>query len=508
MSVDPTPVSVDPTSPPGALEVDILDASSAGRLAARGGAIRVVSFVGGSLSALGAAALLYRHLGTTGVGRYGLILALIGIVAGFTDLGLTVVGTRSAATLDTAERSAMLRDLLGLRVVLTVVGIVVIAAICVPVYKMVIVWGVLIGGVGLLLQVWLDNYIVSLVVSLRMGWVAAIDFGRNFSSALLIIVLTLLGASLLSFIALTIPIGIVALYVGVRLLKGERSLTPTFNRERWRGMLVNSFIYSTATAAQTLYFYAAIVLTSLLANEHQLGYFQLSFRVTVILSIVPALLSGSALPIFSRAARDDSRRLGQALNRVLEVAILLGTWVALTIAVGSRLAVDIIGGTTGKHDFLPAVPVLVYQGIALGGTFVGSVAQYGLLSLGLNRRILTINVAGLLAAIVLMCVLIPLDGARGAAIGTMIGELGAAVAGWTALCTARPELRPSLRIVPGVAAAALAGCAPLLIGSLPLIARIVLSSVLFFIVVLATRSYPRELSELLPPRLRPLLRGR
>ena len=402
----------------------------------------------------------------------------------------------------------MLRDLLGLRVVMTTAGIVVIAAICVPIYGSVIVWGVLIGGVGLVLQVWLDNYIVSLIVSLRMGWVAAIDFGRNFTSALLIVTLTLLGAHLLSFVALTIPIGIVALYVGVRLLRGERSLTPTFNASRWLAMISSSLVYSFATAAATLYFYAAIVLTSLLANEHQLGYFQLSFRVTSLLAIVPTLLAGSALPIFSRAARDDAVRLGYALNRVLEVALLLGAWVALSLAIGSRIAVDIVGGTSGHHNFLPAVGVLVFQGIALAGTFVGAVAQYGLLSLALHRRILVINVGGLLVAIVLMCVLIPLDGARGAAIATMTGELTAALAAWFALCEARPGLRPSLRIVPGVALAVLAGCAPLLIGGLPVVARVVLSSALYLAVIVLTRSFPAELGEMLPKPLRPLLRGR
>ena len=46
------------------------------------------------------------------------------------------------------------------------------------------------------------------------------------------------------------------------------------------------------------------------------------------------------------------------LNRVLEVSLLLGVWVALTLAIGSRIAVDIIGGTSGNNNFLPAVPVL------------------------------------------------------------------------------------------------------------------------------------------------------
>jgi O-antigen/teichoic acid export membrane protein len=494
-------------APPEPADSDILDAASAGRLAIRGGALRVAGYLGGSLAGLGAAALLYRHLGLHGVGQYGLILALIGIVAGFSDLGLTVVGVRSASTLAPLERTAMLRDLLGLRVALTVAGIIVIALICLPVYPSVIAAGVAIGGVGMVVQVWLDNYIVSLIVSLRMGWVAAIQFANNFAAAILTVVLVIAGAHLLGFIAIAIPVALGSLALAIRVLGSERSLLPSYNAARWRAMFGRSIVYSAAVAAATLYFYAAIVLTSLLASRNQLGYFQLSFRVTTVLTIVPALLSGSALPIFARAARDDTQRLGYALSRVFEVALLLGAWVALTLGIGAHFAVEVIGGSTGTHNFLPASPVLVYQGIALAGTFVSSVAQYGLLSLALNRRILTINLGGLALALALMCILIPLDGARGAAIATMIGELAAAAAAWTALCTARPQLRPSLRIIPGVALAVAAGCTPLLIGSLPVAARAVLASVIYAAVVLATRSFPPELAEILPGPLRRLRHG-
>ena len=500
-------MSEDPTAPSATHDADILDDSGAGGRAVRGGAMRVAGYLGGSLTGLGAAALLYRHLGLHGVGEYGLILALIGIVGGFSDLGLTVVGVRSASTLPARERTAMLRDLLGLRVALSVAGITIIALICLPIYPSIIAAGVAIGGVALVLQVWLDNYIVSLIVSLRMGWVAAIQFANNFAAAILTVVLVLAGARLLGFIAIAIPVALGSLTLALRVLRGERGLTPTYNAARWRAMFGRSIVYSGAVAAATLYFYAAIVLTSLLASRNQLGYFQLSFRVTTVLAIVPALLSGSALPIFARAARDDAQRLGYALNRVLEVALLLGAWVALTLGVGAHFAVELVGGSSGQHNFLPAAPVLVFQGVALAGTFVSSVAQYGLLSLALNRRILVINIGGLAAAIVLMCVLIPLDGARGAAIGTMLGELGAAFAAWTALCMARPELRPSLRIVPGVALAVLAGCAPLLLGSWPVIARVALSTLIYAVVVLLTKSFPTELGELLPARLRVRPRG-
>lgn len=483
-------------------DAGILDATTAGGLAVRGGALRLGGFVGGSLAGLGAAALLYRHLGVRVVGQYGLILALVGIVAAYSDLGLTAVGIRLASTLGAEERGVMLRDLLGLRLALSVVGILGVTLVCVVVYPSVIALGVIIAGAGLLLQVGLDNYQISLVVNLRLGWVAAINFGVNLAAAMLTVALVLAGARLLDFVAIAIPVGVGALATAGRQVRDKRGLAPTYDRQRWRAMLARSVAYSVAVAVAGLYFNAAIVLTSLLANGQQLGYLQLSFRVVVVLGVVPALLSGSALPIFARAARDDIERLGYSLGRVFEVSLLAGAWVAVSLAVGARFVVEVVGGSTPGHNFLPAAPVLAFQGVAVGGTFVISVASYGLLSLGLNKQILALAISGLLVLVTLLVVLIPLDGARGAAIGTMISEVSFAVISWVVLVAARRELRPPLRILPGVALAALAGCGPMLLTSWPVIGRVLLSTALYASVVLVTRAYPAELLDLLPNRLR------
>jgi len=480
---------------------DILDAASAGRLATRGGALRVGSYLGGALAGLGAAALLYRHLGVIEVGRYGLILALVAIVAAFSDLGLTAVGIRSASTETPAGRSAMLRDLLGLRLALTVAGIGAIALACLAIYPSIVALGVLIGGVALLLQECLDNYQISLVVDLRMGWVAAIGLAGSVGAAVLTAALVFAGAHLLTFVAIAIPVAAAGAAAAARLARDDRSLLPSFSLERWRALFARSIVYSAAVAAGVLYFYSAIVITSLLANGHQLGYFQLSFRVTTVLTGIPGLLAISAFPIFSRAARDDLGRLGYALGRVFEVSLLVGAWVALSLAVGARFAVELVGGSASTHNFLPAAPVLSFQAVALGGTFMGSVASFGLLSLGLNRQILLLNVTGLVGAVALMCVLVPLDGAQGAAIGTMIGEVGAAAAGWVVLGTTHAELWPPLRVVPRIALATIVGAAPVLLTSWPVLTRVMLSSVLYGAIVLATKAFPRELLDLLPARL-------
>jgi O-antigen/teichoic acid export membrane protein len=237
-----------------------------------------------------------------------------------------------------------------------------------------------------------------------------------------------------------------------------------------------------------------VFLVSALASATQLGYYSASFRVIEVLMPLPALLVGSAFPIFVHAARADHDRLAYALGRVFEVSLIVGVWVAVAIAVGAPLAIGVIGGA----HFKPAAPILAVQGVSLGALFLSAVWAYALLSLGSYRQILAISVSVLVLNVALVAVLVPVDGARGAAIGTACAELVSALVQASAVIRRRPRLRPSARVVPRVALAAAAGLAPLLLSGVPTVAQLALSTVLFGVVLLATRALPRELLDLLP----------
>ncbi len=108
----------------------------------------------------------------------------------------------------------------------------------------------------------------------------------------------------------------------------------------------------------------------------------------------------------------------------------------------------------------------------------------------------------LAAAIVVVAALIEVDGANGAAIGTTIVEVGVAIAGGVLLAHGRPHLRPRLAVVPKVALAGALGATPMLAGGLPVVIRLVLSTLIYAVVLLALRAYPAELDALIPVRLR------
>jgi O-antigen/teichoic acid export membrane protein len=468
--------------------------------------MRVGAYLAGALVSTGSAALLFRHLGKIEAGRYVTALALVAIVGAASDLGLTGVGLREISVRPPEERWQIARDLLGLRITLTTIGGVVVSAIAWLAYSPTLGAGVALAVVGLLLLVTQDNIALSLIVGLRLGAVSAIEFARQLLSIACTVALVLAGASLLPFLGISIPVGVVMLGVTVLLVQGTRQLSPSFDLTRWGRLARPMLPYTAAIAASALYLRVSVLLVSALSSASQLGYFGVSYRIIDVLTMVPGLLVSSAFPIFARAAHDDHDRLGYALGRVHEVAMIVGAWVAVSIAVGAPLAIAVVGGSS----FKPAASVLAVQGVSLGTMFVSLVWANGLLSLGLYRRILIVNTSALILNATLVAALVPVDGARGAAIGTAIAELVLCVVQAAAVAWKRPQLRAPLGILPPVAAAAGAGLLPLLLtgAGVPVVGRLAISNVLFFGALLLLRAIPAEVLDILPAQLRLRLSGR
>jgi O-antigen/teichoic acid export membrane protein len=170
------------------------------------------------------------------------------------------------------------------------------------------------------------------------------------------------------------------------------------------------------------------------------------------------------------------------------VCVILGAWTALALAVGAEPVIDFIGG----DDFSPAVPVLQIQGPALAATFLVALFGGTLWVVRLKRQLVIGNVAGVAAAIVLTGVLVPLADAKGAAIAMLGAETVLACWLGVALLRARPDLRPSLGVLPKVLVATAAGAA-FGLAPLPDVAAVLLGSVTYFGILLVLRGIPAEI---------------
>ncbi len=477
--------------------VELLDSDRAGGAAIRGGAVRAFGFAAMVLISVGSSALLFRHLGDVRLGYYAKVVSLVTLCGGFTDAGLSAIGVRELSTRDAEGRRILMRSLSGLRLALAFVGVLVaVGFAAVAGYGQTLVLGTAIVGASMILTVMQDTYAISLTARLRISWVATADVVRVAVLAVGTVALVLAGAGLLPFYAATVPAALAAGLLTAWLVRREIPLLPSLQPHAWRSLLRETLSFSLATAVIAVYFRVAMIVVSLASNAHQTGYFAASFRVIEVLLSVPALLVGVAFPIFARAARDDRARLAYAVGRVFDALWILGLAVALALVVGAPFVIAVIGGGA----FRPADTVLRIQGLALLASFVGSVWAYTLLSLHRHRQILVVSLLALALTVALTAVLASADGARGAAIGTTIGEYAFVL--MLGIAVYATGLRPAISwgAVPRSLIGAALGAATLAIPGLPDFVRIALALGIYGAALLALRAVPREILEQLPWR--------
>ncbi len=471
-------------------ELDVLDSREAGGVFLRGGGVRMLAYTGAVTTSIAAMPFVTRHLRPTNFGHYVTVTSLLLIVAAFTEGGIATLGVREFSSGGNSERDELMGSLLGMRLALSLAGAGgAILFTALAGYPGVVVAGTAIASIGLLLANLQVTLAIPLTAALRLQWLAVLDFTGPAVTAAGLVLLVVVGAPLLPFFAAAVVSFVVTVSITAALVRGQVTIRPSFAVRRWRRLLSESAGFAAATALGVVYFQIVVIAMSLIASGHAVGVFSLAFRILSVVNGIPLLLIGSAFPILLRAARDDGNRLQYALERLFEGNLLLGGWLSLLVIATAPFAVHVMG----DGGYAGATAVLRILGCGVAATFLAAVFAFALLSVRMYRSLITINAAMVVLAVVLCTVLIPGQGARGAAIATLSLEVALACAYALALFRARHDLRPRLgtaaRTVVALGLAfAVAFAAPLS----PLLAAAAGSATLA-VAVVALHAAPREL---------------
>ena len=446
---------------------------------------------------LGAATsvFLLRHLGVVDFGRYATVAALLGIVSGVTDAGLTAVGARELSVRPPgAERRRLLENLVALRLLITPLGVLAAALFALAAgYDRTLVLGTLLGGVGIVLVNAQATMVLPLSVELRLATLTGFEVAKGALTLVGVAVLVAARASLLPFFAVQAVVGAVVLALTPRVLGRGVGLRPRLDRETVRPLVREALPLAVALAMNVIYFRVLVILMSLLASEVAVGYFGTSFRVFEVLFVLPTLVLSVALPVLSVAGEGDDERLRFGLQRMTEVALAASALLALVTIVLAEPALRLLGG----EEYVGAAPVLRIQALALVGVFLGQTWQLGLVAVRRQAALAVANGAALVLVVVLGLVLIRADGARGAAVAAVVAETALALFLFIALARTGRGLAPSFGFVPRTAVAVGAGAAALLIPGLSPWITALVASVLFLAVAVAVGALPRELLDAL-----------
>jgi O-antigen/teichoic acid export membrane protein len=480
---------VAPTDPAAGPPRDAVDSPDAGRRFVRGGAMRVVAYGTAALLSVAVIPFVTRYLGSARFGQLIPVGSLLVIVAILTEGGLGTVGIREYSDIAGDQRRSYMRDLLGLRIALSILGALGAIIFALIAYPAVQVEGTAIGAATLVLANVQVTLAIPLTAELRMGWIAVLDVLGPATGVLTMIVLVLARAPLLLFFVAPALSMVVTTTITARLVRGVISLRPRVAPARWRALLRTTIVYAAATALGTVYFRVVVVAMSLLATGVTVGVFSLAFRSLEVLTTLPWLLVISVWPILVRAARDDRERLRYAINLLLEGCLLLGGWFSLLLVCGGPFAASVLGGP----KYPGAGEVMSILGGGVGFSFLLSLFAFAMLSLQMFRALIVSSACVVALSIVLSALLIPAHGADGGAIVTVTLEVTLATAYAVALFGSHPQLRPALarsgRILLALAVAFAAALATP-VSSLP---SALIGSAVLAVAVVALRAAPPEL---------------
>lgn len=473
------------------MALDLLRTPEAGGRVVRGGLIRGVGYGISTALGLATAVLLLRHLGVNDFGRYATVTAVLGIVAGITDAGLTAVGSREISVARTAvERVHILNNLLFLRVigaslgVAAAVGFTVVAG-----YDGAVIAGTAVGGAGVVLISAQSMLTVPIWVGLRIVSLTALEVLRNLLTLAGVAVLVLVGAGLLPFFGVQlavavvlIPITLLLARVGVRFASGVRRAVIV-------RLLRETLPLAVAFAMSVVYFRVLVVLVSLLSSDAQTGLFGTSFRIFEMLLALPALILSVALPLLSVAGDEDESRLRHALQSMTEASLLIAALLVVGIAILADSGIRLVGG----EEYVGAASVLRIQALALIPLFLVQTWQLGLIAGRAQRAMAVANGLALALVIALGLALVPSGGAEAAAWVAVGAETALALFLWIALDRMRPGGAPSLRFAWKIAVAgAFAAGAGYLLRDSAVVAACV-ATIVFAAVAFATRAVPADL---------------
>jgi len=467
---------------------DLLSTPEAGGRVIRGGLVRGIGYAVGTLLGAGTSVFLLRHLGRDDFGRYGAVAALLGVVSGISDAGLTSVGARELALAAAGERARLLRNLVSLRLAITPIGIAAAAVFALVAYDRTMFWGTLLGGLGVLLVNTQATMMMPLSIDLRLGVVAGVEIVKAALTFVFVLALTVSGASLLPFFGVQIPVGAIVIALTPLVVPVRRGLVPALDRAVVRTLLREALPLAVALTMNVVYFRVLMIMTSLLASRSATGLFATSFQVFAVLFSLPLLVLSAALPLLSVAGRDDDERLRFGLQRMTEVSLALSVVFVLVIVALAPPLIPLLGG----DQYRGAAPVLRIQAFALIAVFVGQTWQLGLLSLRRQSALVWANAAALVIVFAVGGVFIPLWGARGAAAAAVVSETCLALLVYGFLRRRAPGVAPRLGLTPRVALAALPAFGVLAVPA-PWSVHLVGSVVVFAAAALALRAIPSEL---------------
>jgi len=362
--------------------------------------------------------ILTRSLGRENYGVLTFASVFVTMFGTLADWGITLITVREASR-GGNQAKEIIGNVLVIRLILAAVAAVAaVAAIHLLPYSPMIRFLVALNSLVLIALSIKTSFQIIFNVKLAMHNWAISEFSANALTIFLILFLVKTGLSLegivVAYLAGDVLAAVVAAFLGYRLLPLRYSLVA----KTTKFLLLESLPMGAILVVFTIYNRIDTVILSLFKGNGAVGLYGIAYRVYEVLVLGAAYFANAVLPLISRLAKDDHKRLGEVYRRCFVVLLLMGLAVAIGNLLLAPLAVMILGG----NDFVEAVVPLRILSLALLVSYFNHINGYTLIALGRQWQSFFIAIAALSVNVGLNLWLIPYFSYNGAAAVTFVTE--------------------------------------------------------------------------------------
>lgn len=221
-------------------------------------------------------------------------------------------------------------------------------------------------------------------------------------------------------VLLTLPLEAALAAIGLVFSHLRIRRQPVLNwrvqKDRLSLLFVESWPLLIASVSVALYMRLDVLMLGALVGEHEVGIYSVATRLSEVWYVLATIIVASFQPLILRLHKEDRQAYLQCLRMLHTGLFWLSLCVAITLTLAAKPLVTMLFGTS----YAEAAPVLAVHGWAAIPVFLGVASSQFLVAESFTRFSMYRTFAGLVTNVILNFVLIPLHGAMGAAIATVV----------------------------------------------------------------------------------------
>jgi len=367
--------------------------------------------------------LVARYLGPSGFGRFSLIAGVIGWI-----IGLAQGGGANALMLLSAQDRRQAGNLLWPGIAIQLVVGVVAVLVGLP-----MVW-IFSHDIGLLLPAVVYGianliYLVTSVIVAIFRGLDRMEWGISMAAAsggmaLLMVAVMALDSGFMATIAVGAISQSVVLAVTFPLAWNQLPVKGWHNETASRVWSASVALWGVMLLL-SLHWRVGVLAVQGFSGAHELGIYSAAAKLVENLRIVPGYLMLALVPTFVEFGRSDRKKLRNLLQPALQYVTMIAFLLSLILVALSPFLISLLY----TLQYKASAQVLSISAIGLAPLFVDWIFLYVLMSLRLERQLVVLYLISILVEAGLDALIVPLRGAKGAAIGFVSGESVAALLG-------------------------------------------------------------------------------